>query len=68
MVQPQPECQFDVDSQCLTSTSWVIAVSSDDGENDGWGVQHTQHIHNERGMGWRRERVARMRGGHDGGD
>lgn len=46
----------------LTSTSWVIAVSSDDGENDGGG-QHTQHIHNERGMGWRRERVAGMRGG-----
>lgn len=23
--------------------------------------QHTQHIHNERGMGWRREWVARMR-------
>lgn len=32
------------------------------------GVQHTQHIHNERGMGWMREWVARMRGEHDGGD
>lgn len=51
----------------LTSTSLVIAVSSDDGENDGGG-QHTQHIHNERGMGWRRERVAWMTGGHDEGD
>lgn len=32
------------------------------------GVQHTQHIHNEQGMGWMREWVARMRGEHDGGD
>lgn len=30
----------------LTSTSWVIAVSSDHGEIGGGG-QHTQHIHNE---------------------
>lgn len=32
------ECQFNVISQCLTSTSWVIAVSSDDGEMmvGGW--------------------------------
>lgn len=38
----------------LTSTSWVIAVSSDDGENDGGGATHTQRIHNEHegyGMG-----------------
>lgn len=27
----------------LTSTSWVIAVSSDDGENDGGGATHTAH-------------------------
>lgn len=38
----------------LTSTSWVIAVSSDDGGNDGCGGggQQTQHIRNERGGRW----------------
>lgn len=46
----------------LTSTSWVIAVSSDRGENGGEG-QHAQHIHNEQGME-EGMGVARMRGEH----
>ena len=50
----------------LTSTSWVIAVSNDDGENDGGrGGRHTHHIHNKQGGGG--TEVASMSGGHDEG-
>lgn len=49
-----------VEAWCLTSTSWVIAVSSDHGENGGEGQQHTQQdpTMNEGrvGLGWIRVR------------
>lgn len=53
----------------LTSTSWVIAVSSDDGVNDGGGWQHTQHIHNEQGGEGKEEGTGCKYegGGHDEG-